>query len=70
MPRAPVMMGFRFITDYAWLLPTYPVDVGVLADRFKRTEPHESVSGPLAERRLQSLRGGVSLPPSSTTERR
>ncbi len=44
-----VMSEFRFITDYAWLLPTYPVYVGILPGRFKRTAPHEGVSGPQSD---------------------
>ncbi len=47
MPRAQVM-GFGFITGYAWLLLTYASDVGAGPGRFKRTEPHEDVSRPWA----------------------
>ncbi len=56
-----VMSELGFITDYAWLLPTYPVHVGARPGRFKRTEPHKSVIGPCAPPHLQSRAMGVML---------
>ncbi len=56
-----VMIELGFITNHAWLLPTYPVYVGGRPGHFKRTEPHEGVSGTLVQRRLHWRAMGVML---------
>ena len=63
MTHARKVMGFGFITDYAWLLPTYTVYVGCGPGRFKRTAPHQGVRGTLVQRRLHSRPMGAKLPP-------
>ena len=65
-----VMSKSRLIKDYAWLLPAYATDVGGRPGPFKRTDPHEGVSGTLAQRRLHWRSMGVGCWSSSTTERR
>ncbi len=61
--RSPArkVMGFGFITGYAWSIPTYPVYVGCGPGRFKRTELHEGVNGSLQKRRLPWRAMGVKL---------